>query len=125
MIRTALSHSLNRGYRSSTLLDLTSGLGNVQRSALPHCQMLHPSNLKRNLPGKAPNIHLFWIDAICCPPDSAGKNEAQELAIGKMRETYENAREVLVLDSWLQSQNIENLADTEILTRIAERGCYR
>ncbi|KAF8252205.1 hypothetical protein K440DRAFT_391393 [Wilcoxina mikolae CBS 423.85] len=82
--------------------------------------MLRLSNLIRNLPGKESGIQHFWIDTICCPPDDAGQNEAQELAIGKMSETYENARAVLVIDSWLQTHNIVNPVDTntEILMRI-------
>lgn len=78
----------------------SDGLGNVQRSALPHCQMLRLSHLIRSLPGEASNTLHFWIDTIGCPPDVAGANEAQELAIGMMRKTYEDAYAVLVLDSW-------------------------
>jgi hypothetical protein len=96
----------------------TDDLGNVQRNALPRCQMLRLSELTRSLPGCAPNSTPFWIDTIGRPPDVAGQNEAQGLAVGVMRRTYEDAYAVLVLDSWLQSLAIKGLSDTEILLRI-------
>ncbi|KAF8246365.1 hypothetical protein K440DRAFT_645088 [Wilcoxina mikolae CBS 423.85] len=96
----------------------SDGLGNLQRSAIPRCQMLRLSKLIRGLPGRASNILLFWLDTICCPPDAAGQNEAQNLAIGMMRQIYENANAVLVLDSWLESQAIKNMSDTDVLMRI-------
>ena len=37
----------------------SDGLGNVQRNALPRCQLLRLSNYIRNLPGKAADIVLF------------------------------------------------------------------
>ncbi|KIX09120.1 uncharacterized protein Z518_00198 [Rhinocladiella mackenziei CBS 650.93] len=96
----------------------SDGMGNVQRSALPRCQILRLSKLIRNLPGKSSGILLFWIDTIGCPPDVAGQNEAQELAIKMMRETYENATAVLVLDSWLQTLKLHSIPDHEILMAI-------
>jgi hypothetical protein len=80
--------------------------------------MLRLSELIRGLPGCTLNSALFWIDTIACPPDAAGQNEAQDLAISMMRQTYEDACAVLVLDSWLQSLAIKGLSDTEILLRI-------
>jgi hypothetical protein len=96
----------------------SDGLGNVQRSALPRCQILRLSRLIRSLPGEASNILLFWIDTIGCPPDAAQQNETQDLAISKMRQTYEEASAVLVLDSWLVHQPMANLSNAEILMRI-------
>lgn len=96
----------------------SDGMGNVQRSALPRCQILRLSNLMRSLPSKASDIVLFWIDTIGCPPDVAGQNEAQELAISMMRQTYENARAVLVLDSWLQTCRIDSIPHHEVLMMI-------
>ena len=96
----------------------SDGLGNVTRSALPRCQMLCLSTLVRGLPGRFSDNVLFWIDTIGCPPDAAHQSEAQELAIDMMRQTYERADAVLVLDSWLQPQNLKYMVDTEILMRI-------
>lgn len=100
----------------------SDGLGNLDRSALPHCQLRRLSRLVQHLPGEAANMVLFWMDTICCPPDSAGQNEAQGLAIAKMRETYEEAKVVLVLDSWLQESKIEQASHPEILMRIIASG---
>ena len=96
----------------------SDGLGNVQRSALPRCQMLRLSNLIRSLPGKASNLVLFWIDTIGCPPDAANEGAAQALAISMMRQTYENARAVLVLESWIQATNVGQMTDLEAILRI-------
>lgn len=100
----------------------SDGLGNVQRAALPRCQMLRLSNLIRNLPGRAADIVLFWIDTIGCPPDAAHQDEVQNLAISMMRQTYEDATAVLVLDSGLGQQQIQYMDDTEILMRIVCSG---
>lgn len=43
-------------------------------------------------------IH-FWIDTLCVP---VGSKQHRNLAISKMRKTYESAHRVLVLDSWIQ-----------------------
>lgn len=100
----------------------SDGLGNVQRSALPRCQMLRLSNLIRTLPGKASNLVLFWIDTIGCPPDAANEGAAQALAIERMRQTYENARAVLVLESWIQATNVGQMTDLEAILRILCSG---
>lgn len=100
----------------------SDGLGNVRRTALPRCQMLKLSRLIRNLPGRAADMVLFWIDTIGCPPDAAHQDEVQNLAISMMRQTYEEAAAVLVLDSWLGRQPIGGMDDTEVLIRIVCSG---
>jgi hypothetical protein len=96
----------------------SDGLGNLQRNALPRCQLLRISNIIRNLPGKASDIFLFWIDTICVPPDAANQEEAQNLALQMMRRTYEDATTVLVFDSWLRSDARTHRSDVENLMRI-------
>jgi hypothetical protein len=96
----------------------SDGLGNVEKSALPRCQIKRLSKMIRGLPGISSNMVLFWIDTIGCPPDSAGEVKAQQLAISMMRETYQNAVAVLVLDGWLQTQRIAGLPDHEVLMMI-------
>ncbi|KAK1753882.1 hypothetical protein QBC47DRAFT_385136 [Echria macrotheca] len=96
----------------------SDGLGNVETSALPRCQVIRLSNMIQNLPGRHADIVLFWIDTIGCPPDVAGQDEAQNLAISMMRETYQNATAVLVLDSWLQAQSVTSVPDHESLMMI-------
>lgn len=94
------------------------GLGNLEENALPQCQLLRLSNLIRALPGESSNIVLFWMDTICVPPDGTGQDEAQDLAMQLMRQTYENAAAVLVLDSWLLKSPGSGRSDAEILMRI-------
>ena len=58
------------------------------------------------------------LDTLCVPPDAAKQDKAQAFAIERMRETYEDAEAVLVLDSWLLSSNIGSRLEEEILTQI-------
>lgn len=96
----------------------SDGLGNPKESALPVCQMRRLSRLIRSLPGTESGLVLFWIDTICCPPDSTGRAEAQGLAIDMMARTYHDARAVLVLDEWLCTTDSSCMRDSEILLRI-------
>jgi hypothetical protein len=101
----------------------SDGLGNLSRNALPKCQMLRLSRYVRGLEGEdTKGILLFWLDTLCVPPDPIEQNEqilnAQEMAIALMRKTYEDARAVLVLDSWLLTHPIANIQPTEVLMRI-------
>lgn len=94
------------------------GLGNLKKNALPHCQLRRLSKLIRALPGESSDIVLFWMDTICVPPDGTGQHEAQDLAMQSMRQTYENAAAVLVLDSWLLKSPGSGRSDAEKLMRI-------
>lgn len=96
----------------------SDGLGNLERNALPRCQMLRLSNLVRGLGGEYSDILLFWLDTLCVPPDAAGLDEEQQLAISSMRKTYEDAVTVLVLDSWLLSSACTQESHVETLLRI-------
>lgn len=93
-------------------------LGNLQENALPHCQLLCLSDLIRTLPEESSDIILFCMDIICVPPDGTGQNEAQDLAMQFMQQTYENAAAVLVLDSWLLKSPGSGRSDAENLMRI-------
>jgi len=94
------------------------GLGNLEENALPYCQLLRLSKLIRALPGESSDIVLFWMDTICVPPDGTGQNEAQDLAMQSMRQTYEKAAAVLVLDSFLLKVPGNGRSDAENLMRI-------
>jgi len=98
----------------------SDGLGNLERNAIPRCQLLRLSALVRNLPerGPASNTVLFWLDTICVPPDAAKHEEAQIRAIQLMRRTYEEAVAVLTLDSWLLSHSCARSSDVESMMRI-------
>lgn len=96
----------------------SDGLGNPRENALPRCQIRRLSRLIRSLPGAESDLVLFWIDTICCPPDSTGQAEAQGLAIDMMARTYHDARAVLVLDEWLCMTKTSRMRDSELLLRI-------
>ncbi|PWY88049.1 hypothetical protein BO94DRAFT_63427 [Aspergillus sclerotioniger CBS 115572] len=96
----------------------SDGLGNVQRNALPRCQLLRLSDMVRNLPGEAANTTLFWLDTLCMPPDAADQKEEQYTALQLMRQVYEDASAVLVLDSWLMSISCYQIDDAELMMSI-------
>lgn len=96
----------------------SDGLGNVKRNAIPLCQLRRLSKMARSMPEPSENNVLFWLDTICVPPDSAKQFEnAQQIAMGSMRDVYQLATGVLVLDSWLfDSQTNDD--DLETVTKI-------
>ncbi|KAI9373784.1 hypothetical protein BJX61DRAFT_541453 [Aspergillus egyptiacus] len=96
----------------------SDGLGNPHANALPHCQLQRLAGLIQGLRNRGYNSSLFWIDTICVPPDSAGLKEAQDSAMGLMRETYEHATAVLVLDSSLYGSTSIGKWPAENLMRI-------
>lgn len=96
----------------------SDGLGNLKENAIPYCQLIRLSHLIDRLPSTSLKYTYLWLDTLCVPPDAAEQDEAQQSAIERMRETYENAESVLVLDSWLLSSKIDSRPDEEILTQI-------
>lgn len=108
----------------------TDGLGNPNANELPRCQMHRLSDMVRDLTGRRDT--LFWLGTICVPPDTALKNmnptiskrqrQAQDQAIVKMRQTYEESSHVLVLDSWVISDTVKAMSDVEKLMRIFSSG---
>ena len=83
------------------------GLGNPSANSLPTCQIIRLRQLADDL-GKKINptsdteeMHI-WIDTLCCPWEPS---PAKKKAIMRLRETYANAKHVLVLDTGLQSVN--------------------
>jgi hypothetical protein len=103
----------------------SDGLGNLHSNALPQCQLRRLGEFAppalRHISLKADN-GFYWVDTVRCPPEDG---DAQDLAISRMRETYERASCVLVLDSWLQLQPISGLSGYEIMTKIACSGWNR
>lgn len=97
------------------------GLGNLQMNSLPLCQLTRLSQIIRNLNdqmSKHGQVTRFWLDTLCVPPDAANQSDVQMLAIHKMRETYQHASCVLVLDKWLYSTDIANMTELEVFARI-------
>ena len=84
----------------------SEGLGNEAENSLPRCQLVRLSQYVKDL--YRPEISgqvFFWIDTICCPRKP---RDLRGLAISKMRDTYMEADKVIVLDSWLQTQEMED-----------------
>ncbi|KAL9615725.1 MAG: hypothetical protein Q9160_009308 [Pyrenula sp. 1 TL-2023] len=106
------------------------GLGNPDANALPRCQMQRLSDTVQGLTGQSDMP--FWLDTICVPPDTALNNmdpnvsekqrKAQDQAIAKMRQTYEESFHVLVLDAWIISDCTNAMSDMEKLMRIFSCG---
>ncbi|KAF7540751.1 hypothetical protein G7054_g1163 [Neopestalotiopsis clavispora] len=96
----------------------SDGLGNVERNAIPQCQVRRLSRLVRGLSGKNSDMLLYWLDTICVPPDSAGMDKAQALALASMRKVYEEANVVLVLDQWLFNTPSKGKSHAELLMMI-------
>ena len=97
------------------------GLGNPHNNALPRCQILR---LQRLIDGVKEGSDqddgqdrgsLFWLDTLCCP---AASGSGKTTTLGIMRQIYENASHVLVLDLSLQAYNIEDMCMFEACVRV-------
>ncbi|KAF6224812.1 hypothetical protein HO133_010006 [Letharia lupina] len=96
----------------------SDGLGNPKANAIPHCQLQALGSMVTSLPvpTSAGNLAPFWLDTICCPIE---ESKDQEAAIRLMRDTYEKASVVLVLDSSTLTLSTTDMnGDVEILMRI-------
>ncbi len=103
------------------------GLGNSNGNALPRCQLLQLSKLTENLRTKlspeSPQAELlFWCDTLLCPT-AAGAAKSQVLK--QMREIYEQATCVLVLDASLRLCESEAMGPEETCARIIASGWMR
>ena len=80
----------------------SGGLGNPTKNSLPLCQLENIRQcVAKLLQGEK---SLFWIDTLCVSRRKDGKN----LAIRKMKETYQDATRVLVLDTQLMQTSINS-----------------
>lgn len=95
----------------------SDGLGNVNQNAIPTCQLRRIGELVRKLPAPLDQVNHIWLDTICVPPDSAGMEVAQGLALERMRDVYEKATAVLVLDRSFSSFDAADKSDVELLVR--------
>ncbi|KAI0845010.1 hypothetical protein F5Y00DRAFT_265975 [Daldinia vernicosa] len=92
----------------------SDGLGNPHRNAIPSCQFRRLSKIVREYQ----NTALFWFDTLCVPPDKANLKSEQDKAMGLMRKAYEDAKAVLVLDSWTTGTTHKHKSDVENLYKI-------
>ncbi|RDW58737.1 hypothetical protein BP6252_13213 [Coleophoma cylindrospora] len=90
------------------------GMGNPGANMIPLCLFKHLSKMVREAFGAASDVY-FWFDTLCFPlkPD-----EAYKKAMEAMRDTYEHADLVLVIESYLMSQDFAPITEDEACLRI-------
>ena len=101
------------------------GLGNAKANALPRCQLLHLSRLVQSLRPKSVLKDaelLFWCDTLCCP---AAPGEAKKKVLEQMKDIYERATCVLVLDASIRLYESEGMCAEEACARILVSGWVR
>jgi len=105
----------------------SDGLGNHEENTLYECQLLRIQDLVQAVFQSSRSTSkldrydmnkgrdFFWLDTLCCPisPPSAKK-----LSLERMRQVYEGATHVLVLDNSLQCYRTSSLPVTEQIARI-------
>jgi hypothetical protein len=92
------------------------GLGNPIANALPNCSIKWISDMVSSIVKESEDLRIpFWIDTLCVPI------EPQNLwlrAMNRLRKPYTDAAIVLVLDSYLYTQESSNLSPLEIWARV-------
>jgi hypothetical protein len=99
-------------------------LGNVRANSLPQCQLNRLHNLVYALHPESQSVFV-WIDTLCVPTrhhaaacaNTVGTLTCRKVAIGRLKQTYENASKVLVLD-WELQQSLSTTSAEESLMRI-------
>jgi hypothetical protein len=103
------------------------------------CVLKQVDHSTRDQEPEKQRCNAFWIDTMCCPvvpdiqeSDSPIRRERQrkrlELknkSLAKLKQVYEEATHVLVIDSYLEAVKSEDLMDLEILMRIFASGWTR
>ncbi|EGY22075.1 uncharacterized protein VDAG_03515 [Verticillium dahliae VdLs.17] len=95
------------------------GMGNPAANTLPLCRILEIQRLVNELPKRNRDNQdntPFWIDTLCVP---RGPRDLRRIALGQLRKPYEQAADVLVLDSYLRRQISEGRTTSELLAVIA------
>ena len=103
------------------------GLGNAKANALPRCQLRRLSRLadrlRVDLDPRKPQVELLlWCDTLCCP---VAPREAKDRVLEQMRNIYERAKYVLVLDASLLLYESAAMRQEEICARILFSGWIR
>ncbi|EON67696.1 hypothetical protein W97_06839 [Coniosporium apollinis CBS 100218] len=93
------------------------GLGDPDDNALHNCQVKRLFNLIGQLPTRQPQSRYLWIDTMCVPVYKKDQG-LHKKAMQKMRDTYESATEVLVLDAYVQDFKIEGATPLEAFARV-------
>lgn len=104
------SRQSNRSTRYVAISHIWSdGLGNNENNSIPLCQFKRISRLISALydVGESP---AFWFDTLCFP---LGPPDAYDLALIRMRQSYEEADKVLVLDNYLLAASCDMMGMIE------------
>jgi hypothetical protein len=80
--------------------------------------MLRISQISRQILAPNAGACYFWLDTLCCPPDSMDQPDEQNVALDLMRDTYAKADTVLVLDRWLLRQDLCSASTVDALFRV-------
>ncbi|KUJ15055.1 uncharacterized protein LY89DRAFT_784082 [Mollisia scopiformis] len=91
------------------------GLGSYNGNSLPLCSMKRISNLVDQSFSSETNSMAFWLDTICVP---IKPEEMRIRALNRLRKPYQDAKHVLVLDSYLYSQKVADMPALEAWARI-------
>lgn len=100
----------------------SDGMGNLHANKLPLCQLQKINERVMKLNGGTGSF-IFWMDTLCVPWINDEANRRRK-AIGRMRDTYENARRVLVVSTDFTTIH-SNIAPVEGLFRVASSGWMR
>lgn len=100
----------------------SDGMGNNKNNSIWECQLHYLSRAVESLYPEAKGPVPFWFDTICFPlqPD-----EGYQLAMQKMKATYEDADKVLVVDASLRCVDESLLTNAECMVRIGFTGWMR
>ncbi|CZR57822.1 uncharacterized protein PAC_07711 [Phialocephala subalpina] len=91
------------------------GLGNYYSNTLPSCSIKRISDLVDNAFAKDDKSIPFWLDTICVPVEP---EEMRIRALNRLRKPYQDAKHVLVLDSYLYTLNMADLSPLEAWARV-------
>ena len=92
------------------------GLGNPHANELPACSLKWISTLVNSLNEESEDFCVpFWIDTLCVP---INPHNLWLRAMNRIRKPYQDAAVVLVLDSYLYTQDSSKLSALEIWARV-------
>lgn len=108
-------------------------MGNPFANSLYRCQLAQLRDFIKGIPAFAPKENgessdheefsvLLWLDTLCCP---IGPPDAKRLALQKIRNVYEGAACVFVLDASLRAYEAGPMTAFEALLRILTCGWTR
>ena len=91
------------------------GLGNANYNEIPPCSLRWVSDMVNKLPSELKSEPMpFWLDTICVPIHA---EEMRIRATNMLRKPYQDALNVLVLDSYLYTQESTKISPLEVWAR--------